>query len=71
MEGAVTSPVGQQGEGRRLEDPDRPDNAVAAPMRAGAAAPDGQFEPLDPHRVLELERFDGRVEGVAHPDVDP
>src|SRR4029453_14700998 len=67
---AVASPVGQQGQGGWLEDADRPDDPVAASMRAAAAAPGGQLEALDPHRVLELERLDGGVEGVAHADVD-
>jgi ATP-dependent Zn protease len=45
---AVTSPVGQQGEGGWLEDADRPDDPVAASMRAAAAAPGSQLEALDP-----------------------
>src|SRR5664279_5057545 len=58
-------------DGRVLEHADRPDDAVAAAVMAGAAGAAGELVALDPHGVLQFKRLDRRVQGVGHPDVHP
>src|SRR6266508_3584829 len=64
----VAAPVGEQGEAGRLQDPHSPHDPVAAAVAPGPARAVLQLVALDPHRVLELQRLDRRVERVGHAD---
>jgi hypothetical protein len=66
----VAPAVSEQRERRRLEHPDRADEAVAAAVAALAAGAVEQLVALDPQRRVELERLDRRVQRVRHSDVD-
>src|ERR1051325_2270969 len=53
-----------------VEDADRPDEAVAAAVLAGAGGALAQFVALDPERIGDLQRLDRRVHRIGHVALD-
>ena len=66
----MAAPLGEHREPAVLEDAQLADDAVAASVHARAARAEPQLPALDPQRVLQLERLDGRRQRVRHGDVD-
>src|ERR1051325_2254224 len=67
--GAAALPL-QRHPGGVVEDADRPDEAVAAAVLAGAGRALAQLVALDPQRIGDLQRLDRGVHRIGHVALD-